>query len=174
MLAMSMRVLRFKFWDFYQVFPGEREVTVSERIRTRETLAYRQPPVHCSTDHLQFTAVRIDTLNALLHGSSEVKHRAVLLKLLLLTLGEYKFGINWFSAKMWSVKPRKIKTPGGELCNLRYCAQYSYSLNKQLHIITTLICWWVFCAIYHQVVHSCELKFGDSFYDKQFLMTKLS
>ena len=74
------------------------------------------PPVQCSTDHLQFTAVRIDTLKALLHSSPEVKYRAVLLKLLPLTLGEYKFGINWFSAKMWSVKPRKIKTPGeGEL-----------------------------------------------------------
>ena len=44
---------------------------------------------------------------------------AMLLKLRLLTLGEYKFGINWFSAKMWSVKPRKIKTPGGELCHVQ-------------------------------------------------------
>ena len=157
MLAMSMLAyLLFKFWDFYQVFPGGREVRVSERIRTRETLAYRP---QCTA------AARLHTV------------KQCVAQLPLLTLGEYKFGINWFSAKMWSVKPRKIKTPGGgnSATSNSYSTSHTYTMYNIhtyyicshiniLTLFTILIC----C---HHPAPSSLLKYTSS---RIFLLSILS
>ena len=145
--------------------PRRGEVMVSERIRTRETLAYRP----------QCTAARLHTV------------KQCVAQLPLLTLGEYKFGINWFSAKMWSVKPRKIKTPGGELCHVQltlyltlvtlftlylilvtlftlYLTQVTLCAQSQFwwyvtttpHLLLLLQCT---SSILHHLSPRCELKF---------------
>ena len=160
MLATSVRLLLFKFWDFYQVFPG------GGRWWCRN-----------ASEHVRLLHI---ALNALLWSS-------VLLKLPLLTLGEYKFGINWFSAKMWSVKPRKIKTPGGELCHVQltlyltlvtlftlylilvtlftlYLTQVTLCAQSQFwwyvtttpHLLLLLQCT---SSILHHLSPRCELKF---------------
>ena len=63
---------------------------VSERIRTRETCAYRH---QCNAQLIIYSSLLLEM--TLLHiASNALLYRAVLLKLLPLTLGEYKFGMN--------------------------------------------------------------------------------